>query len=188
MKFCGSRDDTGKFMTEISRDNADEAMMNEALRLAREAAMAGEVPVGAVVVKNGSIIGRGRNRTEELKNPMAHAEMSAMQDAVQNTDGFRLTDCDLYVTLEPCSMCAGAIVHCRIQRLIIGASDPKTGACGSVLNITEHPALNHHPSIKSGVLEKECSEILRDFFRQKREEHRFKRLADTATAKKERSR
>lgn len=164
-------------MTEISQDYADELMMREALKLANEAALAGEVPVGAVVVKNGSIIGRGRNRTKELKNPMAHAEMCAMQDAVSKSEGFRLTDCDLYVTLEPCSMCAGAVVHCRIRRLVIGASDPKTGACGSIINIAEHPALNHHPNIKSGVLEKECSEVLKNFFRQRRQEHRRERIS-----------
>ncbi len=142
--------------------------MHEALRLAGEAACAGEVPVGAVVVKDGTIVGRGRNRTEELKNPFAHAEMEAMQEALQTLGGWRLTGCDMYVTLEPCSMCAGAIVHARIRNLFIGTTDPKTGACGSVMDITSDPHLNHHPCVRTGILADECSAILKEFFRQLR--------------------
>lgn len=144
------------------------AFMREALRLADEAARAGEVPIGAVVVKDGTVVGRGRNHTEELKNPFAHAEMAAMQEALETLGGWRLTGCDMYVTLEPCSMCAGAIVHARIRNLFIGAADPKAGACGSVLDITSDPHLNHHPCVRKGILADECSAILKKFFRQLR--------------------
>ena len=146
----------------------DEMYMREALRLAEEAALQGEVPVGAVIVKDGEIIGRGRNRTEERKNPLEHAEMLAMKDALPSVGGWRLVGCDLYVTLEPCAMCAGAAVHSRIRRLIIGADDPKTGACGSVMDVTGESRLNHHPEVVRGVLGEDCSQILKDFFRKRR--------------------
>ncbi len=145
-----------------------EQYMREALRLAEEAAEQGEVPVGAVVVKDGAIIGKGRNRTEERKDPLAHAEMLAMQEALTAVGGWRLVDCDLYVTLEPCAMCAGAIVHCRLRRLVIGTEDPKTGACGSVLDVTGETRLNHQPEVFRGVLREECSRILKNFFRERR--------------------
>lgn len=142
--------------------------MREALGLAHEAAQAGEVPVGAVVVHDGMVISAARNRTEERKDPLAHAEMLAIQEALCAVGGWRLTDCDMYVTLEPCAMCAGAIVHARIRNLFIGTPDPKTGACGSVMNITADPHLNHHPQVVTGILREECSGILKEFFRQLR--------------------
>lgn len=147
---------------------SDETYMREALRLAEEAAGQEEVPVGAVVVRDGVIIGRGRNRTEERKDPLQHAEMLAIKEALAAAGGWRLIGCDLYVTLEPCAMCAGAAVHSRIRRVIIGTEDPKTGACGSVLDVTGEPRLNHHPEIVRGVLREECSQILKDFFRKRR--------------------
>lgn len=145
-----------------------EYFMKEALRLAADAGAAGEVPVGAVVVKDGAIIGRGRNRTEETKNPFAHAEMLAMQEALTAVGGWRLTGCDLYVTLEPCAMCAGAIVHGRLRRVVMGTADPKTGACGSVMNILADRHLNHQPEVVTGILQEECALILKEFFRQLR--------------------
>lgn len=145
-----------------------EFFMREALRLAAEGAAAGEVPVGAVVVRAGRIIGRGRNRTEELRDPLAHAEMAAMREALAAVGGWRLTGCDMYVTLEPCAMCAGAVVHARLEHLYIGTTDPKTGACGSVLDITADKHLNHQPVVCTGILQEECSDILKNFFRQLR--------------------
>lgn len=146
----------------------EELYMREAFLLAEEAAACGEVPVGAVIVKDGIIIGRGRNRTIERKTPLAHAEMLAMEEALSAVGGWRLTGCDLYVTLEPCAMCAGAAVHCRLRRVVIGTEDPKAGACGSVLNVTGEERLNHHPEVIRGVLRDECSQILKDFFRKRR--------------------
>lgn len=150
------------------QDGSDirEGFMREALVLAGQAAEAGEVPVGAVIVKDGRIIGRGRNRTEETKNPFMHAELNAMQEALKEVGGWRLTDCDMYVTLEPCSMCAGAIVHARLGSVFIGTDDPKAGACGSVLDITSEKKLNHQPVVEKGLLRQECSQILKDFFRE----------------------
>ena len=142
--------------------------MREALSLAHEAAQAGEVPVGAVIVHDGRVISAARNRTEERKDPLAHAEMLAIQEALCAVGGWRLKNCYMYVTLEPCAMCAGAIVHARIRNLFIGAPDPKTGACGSVMNITADPHLNHHPQVVTGILKEECSGILKEFFRQLR--------------------
>ena len=154
--------------TVTGSERGPEYFMREALRLAAEGAAAGEVPVGVVIVKNGDIIGRGRNRTEELKDPLAHAEMNAMKEALPAVGGWRLTDCDMYVTLEPCSMCAGAIVHARLKRVYIGTTDPKTGACGSVMNILADKHLNHQPEVVTGILQEECSDILKNFFRQLR--------------------
>ena len=139
--------------------------MREALMLAQEAADNVEVPVGAIIVKDGVIIGRGRNRTVDKKNPLAHAEMEAMTDAILKHVGFRLTDCDMYVTLEPCAMCAGAIVHSRIARVFVGTPDPKSGACGSVMDIPGNARLNHHPEVVTGVLQDRCSGILKNFFK-----------------------
>lgn len=142
--------------------------MLEALNEAKKAAEIGEVPIGAVIVKDDKIIGRGHNLTETLKDPTKHAEMVAIDEALKNTDGFRLTDCQMYVTLEPCSMCAGAIVLTRINKLYIGAMDPKSGACGSVLNILQQEKLNHFVEIECGVNEEQCSAILKEFFRKLR--------------------
>lgn len=149
-------------------EKADIHFMREALKLAELAEECGETPVGAVVVKDGRIVGTGRNRTEELKDPTAHAEMLAIREALAAVGGWRLVGCDLYVTLEPCAMCAGAIVLSRLRRLCIGAPDPKTGACGSVMDITSNVHLNHHPQVSAGILQEECSAILKNFFRQLR--------------------
>ncbi len=145
-----------------------EYFMGKALALAGEGASGGEVPVGVVITKDGEIIGQGRNYVEELKDPTAHAEMIAIRDALKTVGGWRLTNCEMYVTLEPCAMCAGAIVHARLKTVYIGTPDPKTGACGSVMNIPADPHLNHHPQVVTGVLQKECSEVLKEFFSQLR--------------------
>ncbi len=146
----------------------DADYMQIALQLAAKAALAGEVPVGAVVVKDGVIIGRGANSPISLNDPTAHAEIMALRDAAQNTSNYRLVDCTLYVTLEPCAMCSGAIQHARIAKLVYGANDPKTGACGSVINLMAEPKLNHHTSVITGVMSEECSTALSAFFRQRR--------------------
>ncbi len=145
-----------------------EYYMREALRLAASAAEEGEVPVGAVIVRKGEIIGRGSNKTIALKDPTAHAEMLALRDALPAAGGWRLPDCDMYVTLEPCAMCAGALVHTRIRRLYIGTADPKSGACGSLLDVTGHPGLNHHPEVQTGILQEQCADVLKTFFRELR--------------------
>lgn len=142
--------------------------MREAMALAQQAAERSEVPVGAVVVKDGQIIGRGSNAPIGMHDPSAHAEILAMRDAAKNIGNYRLVDCSLYVTLEPCAMCAGAIQHARIGKLIFGAKDPKTGACGSVINLMAEDKLNHHTDINAGILESECGQLLSDFFKQRR--------------------
>jgi len=146
----------------------DESFMREALRLAEKARATGEVPVGAVVVRAGKIIGRAYNQVELLKDATAHAEMLALTQAEAGVGDWRLVDCDLYVTKEPCPMCAGALVHVRIRRLIFGCPDPRGGAAGSIVNLLQLPGLNHRCEITPGVLQNECAAILQDFFRQKR--------------------
>ncbi len=146
----------------------DEDFMRAALELARQAEQAGEVPVGAVVVKNGEIIGRGSNAPIGLHDPSAHAEMLALRDAAQHVGNYRLVDCELYVTLEPCLMCVGAMFHARIARVVYGASDPKTGAAGSVMNLFEEQRLNHHAMVQGGVLAEECGKVLSHFFAARR--------------------
>jgi len=146
----------------------DETFMQEALRLAMKARAAAEVPVGAVVVREARIISRGYNQVELLKDATAHAEMLALTAAEAAVGDWRLTDCDLYVTKEPCPMCAGAIVHTRIRRVIFGCTDIRAGAAGTVMNLLQHDALNHRCQITSGVLESKCASILQDFFRKKR--------------------
>src|ERR1700719_5357871 len=146
----------------------DETFMQEALRLAMKARAADEVPVGAVVVGEGRIISRGYNQVELLKDATAHAEMLALTAAEAAVGDWRLTDCDLYVTKEPCPMCAGAIVHTRIRRVIFGCPDPRGGAAGSILNLLRMPGLNHSCDITAGVLHDECAAILQEFFRKKR--------------------
>ena len=138
--------------------------MRLALELAAQAQRAGEVPVGAVVVKDGEIIGRGFNAPISRHDPSAHAEMLALRDAAQNIGNYRLVGCELFVTLEPCLMCAGAIMHARLARLVYGASDPKTGACGSVMNVFAEQRLNHHAEVVIGVLADECGLMLSNFF------------------------
>jgi len=147
---------------------SDEASMREALRQAQKAYEADEVPVGAVVVRAGRIIARAHNQVELLKDATAHAEMLALTQAEAAVGDWRLLDCDLYVTKEPCAMCAGAIVHVRIRRLIFGCADPRAGAAGSVINLLQLPNLNHRCEIISGVLQNECAAILQDFFQKKR--------------------
>ena len=146
----------------------DELFMKEALRLAAEAAAEGEVPVGAVVTLGDRIVGRGRNRREKDKNALAHAELEAIDEACRTLGGWRLWQCDLYVTLEPCPMCTGAIINSRIKRLVFGASDYKAGSCGSVVNLFQLP-YNHKPEMISGFMQEECSLLLTDFFKTLRE-------------------
>ena len=138
--------------------------MAEALVLARAAQERGEVPVGAIVVKDGAIIGRGGNAPIAANDPTAHAEIAALREAGRTLGNYRLPGCALYVTLEPCAMCAGAILHARIDRLVYGARDAKTGACGSVVNLFGEPRLNHHATAEGGVLADECGKLLSDFF------------------------
>jgi len=140
-----------------------EEYMRQALQLAMEAAAEGEVPVGAVIVRYGEVIGRGRNRRELSKNALAHAEIEAINDACNRLGGWRLFDCELYVTLEPCPMCAGAIINARIDRVFFGAKDPKAACCGSVTDLFSLP-FNHRPTFEGGILEDECAGILREFF------------------------
>jgi tRNA(adenine34) deaminase len=148
----------------------DEYFMREALRQAQKAYGAGEVPVGAVVVRAGQIIARAYNQVELLKDATAHAEMLALTQAEAAVGDWRLTDCDLYVTKEPCPMCAGALVHTRIGRVIFGCADSSAGAAGSVMNLLQMPTLNHRCDIASGVLQDECAAILQNFFRKRRGE------------------
>ncbi|HEY2630431.1 MAG TPA: tRNA adenosine(34) deaminase TadA [Usitatibacter sp.] len=145
-----------------------EKFMREALALAARAAAAGEVPVGAVVVKDGAIIGRGYNRPISSSDPTAHAEIVAMREAATALGNYRLPGCELYVTLEPCAMCVGAMVHARIGRIVFGARDPKTGACGSIVDLPALTTFNHHGTFEGGVLGEECGAVLRDFFAARR--------------------
>src|SRR5881296_4259628 len=146
----------------------DEYFMLEALRMARKAVKADEVPIGAVIVREGKVIGRAYNQVELLKDATAHAEMLALTQAEAAVGDWRLIDCDLYVTKEPCTMCAGALVLTRIRRLIFGCTDPRAGAAGSVMNLLQIPQWNHRCDIASGILQDECAAILQDFFRKKR--------------------
>lgn len=146
----------------------DEVFMAEALHLAREGGALGEVPVGAVVVRDGDIVGRGFNAPISRRDPTAHAEIVALRDAAGHLGNYRLPGCTLYVTLEPCAMCAGAIIHARIARVVFGARDPKTGACGSVVNLFGEPRLNFHATVEEGVLAGECATLLTNFFAARR--------------------
>lgn len=146
----------------------DETFMQEALRLALKARAANEIPVGAVVVREGKIIARGYNQVELLKDATAHAEMLALTAAEAAVGDWRLTDSDLYVTKEPCPMCAGAAVHTRVRRVIFGCADERGGAAGSIVNLLQMPALNHHCQITAGILAAECASLLRDFFKERR--------------------
>ena len=150
----------------------DEDFMLAALELARQAELAGEVPVGAVVVKEGEIVGRGFNAPIGRHDPSAHAEMLALRDAAQALGNYRLVGCELFVTLEPCLMCVGAMFHARIARVVFGASDPKTGAAGSVLNLFGETRLNHHAEVQGGVLAAECGSVLSQFFAARRAQQR----------------
>jgi tRNA(adenine34) deaminase len=147
---------------------SDELFMEEALRCAQRALNAGEVPVGAVVVKGGKVIGRGWNQNLSVHDPTAHAEVMALREAGSAVGNHRLEECELFATIEPCAMCAGALVHARIKRLVYGADDPKAGAVHSVMQVVNHPGLNHRMEVVGGVLSARCAEVLQSFFREKR--------------------
>lgn len=151
---------------EIKAD--DRTYMRAALEMAACASSMGEVPVGAVIVRNGAIISQGHNQPVAQSDPAAHAEIMALREAGRKLGNYRLTDCELYVTLEPCVMCAGAIMHARIRRVIFGAFDPKSGGCGSVINLFAQPELNHHATVDGGLLADESIALLRQFFAQRR--------------------
>lgn len=154
-------------------DSLDDQYMREALELAREAERLGEVPVGAVAVHEGRVVGRGFNRREVDRSPFAHAELLAMQEAARTLGAWRLSGVTVYVTLEPCAMCAGAMVLGRVDRLVFGAKDPKAGAVGSLYNLVEEPRHNHRVAVTEGVLGEECGRILTEFFRRLREKRRL---------------
>lgn len=147
---------------------SDELWMEEALRAARRALEAGEVPVGAIVVCNGQIVGRGWNQNITGSDPTAHAEIVALREAGASAGNHRLAECDLFATIEPCPMCAGALVHARIKRLVYGAGDPKAGAVHSVMQVLNHPLLNHKMEVRGGVLAGRCAELLQTFFKNRR--------------------
>lgn len=151
--------------------------MAKALQLAAMAEQAGEVPVGAVIVKDGQVIAEGYNQMISLNDPSAHAEMQAVRRAGQHLQNYRLTGCTLYVTLEPCSMCAGMLVHSRLARLVFGASDYKTGAAGSVMNLVQHPQLNHQLEVTGGVMVEQCAAMLSAFFQRRRHEKKLAKHA-----------
>jgi tRNA(adenine34) deaminase len=148
----------------------DAAWMELALKQAQLAALAGEVPVGALVIRQGQVIGRGHNRNLLDNDPTAHAEIVALRQAAARVGNHRLIGCTMVATIEPCSMCAGALIHARIARLVYGATDPKAGAAGSTVQVINHPSLNHRMEVTAGVLADKCSEILQRFFRQKRQQ------------------
>ena len=147
---------------------SDELYMQEALRSAQRALEAGEVPIGAVVVCDSKIVGRGHNRNISDNDPTAHAEILALREAGATIGNHRLGDCELFVTIEPCAMCAGAMIHARLKRLVYGAKDMKAGAAGGALQVLNHPALNHSMEVQEGVLAGRCAELLQQFFREKR--------------------
>ncbi len=147
---------------------ADDMFMREALALAHEAQQTGEVPIGAVVVLNGAIVGRGRNAVIANSDPSSHAEIVALRDACARLENYRLPDSTMYVTLEPCAMCAGAIMHARIARVVYGAADPKTGACGSIVDLFADPRLNHHATVVGGVAAVDSAKLLSEFFAERR--------------------
>ena len=153
---------------DTQNDAAAETWIKEALKLAKRAADENEVPVGAVVVNDGQIVGRGWNRNIGMHDPSAHAEIMAMREAGSSLGNYRLNTCTLYVTLEPCMMCAGAMIHARLKRIVFGAHDPKTGAAGGKFDLLNNPAHNHTPHVMGGCLGDECSALLKDFFRQRR--------------------
>ncbi len=158
--------------TSVFKSAFDESMMEEALRCAHRALQAGEVPVGAVVVAAGKIVGRGWNRNLTEHDPTAHAEIVALREAGRNIGNHRLSGCDLFVTIEPCPMCAGAAIHARLRRLVYGADDPKAGAVRSILPVINHAKLNHRMEVNSGVLAGRSADMLQEFFRQRRETNR----------------
>jgi len=152
----------------MMQNEIDNQFMQEAISSAKKAELQGEVPVGAVVVYEGQIVASGHNQPIERHDPTAHAEIAALRAAAQVLGNYRLPGCTLYVTLEPCAMCAGAMLHARLARVVYGAADPKTGACGSVINLFAEEKLNHHTTISDGVMAEECGQLLRDFFIKRR--------------------
>ena len=152
----------------LEQQEEDMRHMRRALDLAWSARDAGEIPVGAVLVSDGLVIGEGYNRPISSRDPTAHAEIQALRDAAQRLGNYRLPGSVLYVTLEPCVMCAGALMHARVARVVFGASDPKTGACGGVIDLFAEPRLNHHAEVRGGVLAQECAELIRAFFAARR--------------------
>lgn len=162
-------------------DERDKFWMRQAITLAAQAEALGEVPVGALVVKGDALISVGFNQSITCHDPSAHAEIVALRKAGAKLNNYRLPECELYVTLEPCAMCATAMVHARLKRVVFGASDPKTGSAGSVLNLVNYSAFNHQVCIKSGVLESECSAQLSGFFKKRRAQHRMLRQAIAIT-------
>lgn len=153
-------------MIEFRTSVKDEAYMQMALEEAKKAMNTGDVPIGAVITHKGEVIGKAGNKTRLYQDPTAHAEILAIREAAAKLNNWRLQDCDIYVTIEPCSMCAGAIVLARLNRLVIGAMDEKAGACGSVLDITNEKRLNHQPEVTTGILEEECRKLIQEFFKQ----------------------
>ena len=159
-------------MNDRSTPTSDQLWMEEAFRLAQRAQDAGEVPVGAIVIRAGKIVGRGWNRNLTDVDPTAHAEILALREAGARVGNHRLGDCELFVTIEPCAMCAGAMVHARLKRLVYGADDPKAGAVHSVLQVLNHPKSNHQMEVSRGVLAQRCADLLQSFFRKRREEQK----------------
>ena len=162
-------------LQETAQDELDQYWMQHALALADKAEQAGEIPVGAVLIKDNQIIGEGWNMSICQHDPSAHAEMLAVRQGAQHLQNYRLLDTTLYVTLEPCAMCAGLLVHSRIGRLVFGAYDAKTGAVGSVMNLVQHPVLNHQLQVTGGVLADQCGAKLSEFFRQRRQQHKLQK-------------
>lgn len=160
------------YMTDDHSPEQLDSFMAQALELASQGATLGEVPVGAIIVYKNQIIGRGFNAPISQYDPSAHAEIQALRDAAQHLENYRLVDCDLYVTLEPCVMCAGAIMHARIRHLFYGANDPKTGACGSITNLFLEQRLNHHTKVTGGIQAAQCGKLLSDFFADRRRLHK----------------
>lgn len=158
--------------TETEAEALDEKFMRQAIRQARKAYALNETPIGCVIVSGGKIIARGYNRRNTDKNPLAHAEITAIRRASRKTGDWRLEECTLYVTLEPCQMCAGAILQSRIRRVVVGCMNPKAGCAGSVLNLLDIKEFNHQPELRTGVLAEECSMLMKEFFRELREKQK----------------
>lgn len=163
--------------------DTDAKYMKEAIRQAKKAYAIGEVPIGCVIVRDGKIISRGYNRRTIDKNTLAHAELAAIKKASKKLDDWRLEDCTMYVTLEPCQMCAGALVQSRIDRVVVGCMNPKAGCAGSILNLLQMPEFNHQVELETGVLEEECSQMMKDFFRELRETKKLKKQGENKNKK-----
>ncbi|RHO38254.1 tRNA adenosine(34) deaminase TadA [Dorea sp. AM13-35] len=163
--------------------DTDAKYMKEAIRQANKAYAIGEVPIGCVIVRDGKIISRGYNRRTIDKNTLAHAELAAIKKASKKLDDWRLEGCTMYVTLEPCQMCAGALVQSRIDRVVVGCMNPKAGCAGSILNLLQMPEFNHQVELETGVLEEECSQMMKDFFRELRETKKLKKQGENKNKK-----